>query len=66
MWLIAIGLIKKVAIADFLAREVVDPVFAVPEAYSGADVVVRHVRLRGADLLRLLAATPTSRSASRC
>jgi D-alanyl-lipoteichoic acid acyltransferase DltB (MBOAT superfamily) len=39
MWLIAIGLIKKVAIADFLAREVVDPVFAVPEAYSGADVV---------------------------
>ncbi len=39
MWLIAIGLIKKVAIADYLAREVVDPVFAVPEAYSGADVV---------------------------
>ncbi len=39
MWLIAIGLIKKVAIADFLAREVVDPVFAVPEAYSGADVI---------------------------
>ncbi|HEX8084378.1 MAG TPA: MBOAT family protein [Solirubrobacteraceae bacterium] len=39
MWLIAIGLIKKVAIADFLAREVVDPVFAVPGAYSGADVV---------------------------
>ena len=39
MWLIAIGLIKKVAIADYLAREVVDPVFAVPEAYSGADVI---------------------------
>ncbi|HEX8121625.1 MAG TPA: MBOAT family protein [Solirubrobacteraceae bacterium] len=39
MWLIAIGLIKKVAIADFLAREVVDPVFAVPGAYSGADVI---------------------------
>ncbi|MDX6722893.1 MAG: alginate O-acetyltransferase complex protein AlgI, partial [Solirubrobacteraceae bacterium] len=37
MWLIAIGLIKKVAIADFLAREVVDPVFAVPEAYSAPD-----------------------------
>ena len=27
-WLIALGLIKKVAIADFLARTVVDPVFA--------------------------------------
>src|SRR5918997_594563 len=39
IWLIAIGLIKKVAIADYLAREVVDPVFAVPEAYSGADVI---------------------------
>ncbi|HEV3002046.1 MAG TPA: MBOAT family protein [Solirubrobacteraceae bacterium] len=39
MWLIAIGLVKKVAIADYLAREVADPVFAVPEAHSGADVV---------------------------
>jgi len=39
MWLIAIGLIKKVAIADFLAREVVDPVFAVPEAYAAPDVI---------------------------
>jgi alginate O-acetyltransferase complex protein AlgI len=35
--LIALGLVKKVAIADFLAREVVDPVFAVPEAYAAAD-----------------------------
>ena len=39
MWLIALGLIKKVAIADFLAREVVDPVFAVPEAYAAPDVI---------------------------
>ncbi|HEX8207791.1 MAG TPA: MBOAT family protein [Solirubrobacteraceae bacterium] len=39
MWLIAIGLVKKVAIADFLAREVVDPVFAVPEAYAAPDVI---------------------------
>jgi D-alanyl-lipoteichoic acid acyltransferase DltB (MBOAT superfamily) len=38
MWLIAIGLIKKVAIADYLAREIVDPVFAVPEAYAAPDV----------------------------
>jgi alginate O-acetyltransferase complex protein AlgI len=36
--LIALGLVKKVAIADFLARSVVDPVFAVPQAFSGPDV----------------------------
>ncbi len=38
--LIALGLIKKVMIADFLAREVVDPVFAVPGAYSAPDVLL--------------------------
>jgi alginate O-acetyltransferase complex protein AlgI len=38
--LIGVGLIKKVAIADYLAREVVDPVFAVPQAYSAQDVVL--------------------------
>jgi alginate O-acetyltransferase complex protein AlgI len=38
--LIVIGLVKKVAIADTLAREVVDPVFAVPEAYGSADVLL--------------------------
>jgi D-alanyl-lipoteichoic acid acyltransferase DltB (MBOAT superfamily) len=37
VWLIAFGLIKKVVIADFLARSVVDPVFAVPEAYGAPD-----------------------------
>jgi alginate O-acetyltransferase complex protein AlgI len=35
--LIAFGLVKKVVIADALARSVVDPVFAVPEAYGGPD-----------------------------
>ena len=35
--LVVIGLVKKVAIADFLAREVVDPVFAVPESYAAPD-----------------------------
>jgi D-alanyl-lipoteichoic acid acyltransferase DltB (MBOAT superfamily) len=35
--LIAFGLVKKVVIADFLARSAVDPVFAVPEAYGGPD-----------------------------
>src|SRR5919202_284836 len=35
--LIGLGLVKKVLIADFLARSVVDPVFAVPEAYGAPD-----------------------------
>jgi alginate O-acetyltransferase complex protein AlgI len=38
--LIALGLIKKVAIADFLARSVVDDVFAVPQAYDAPDVAL--------------------------
>jgi alginate O-acetyltransferase complex protein AlgI len=38
--LVAVGLIKKVAVADTLARELVDPVFAVPESYSAPDVAL--------------------------
>ncbi len=38
--LIVIGLVKKVAIADYLAREVVDPVFGVPQAFSAPDVLL--------------------------
>ncbi len=38
--LIALGLVKKVVIADYLARAVVDPVFGVPEAYAGVDVLL--------------------------
>lgn len=38
--LIAIGLVKKVVIADALARGVVDPVYAVPEAYYSPDVLL--------------------------
>src|SRR3954470_11578118 len=38
--LIALGLVKKVAIADYLARAVVDPVFAVPTAYHAPDVLL--------------------------
>jgi D-alanyl-lipoteichoic acid acyltransferase DltB (MBOAT superfamily) len=37
MALVALGLIKKVAIADVLARGIVDPVFAVPQAYDAPD-----------------------------
>ena len=38
--LICVGLVKKVAIADFLAREIADPVFAVPQAYAAPDVLL--------------------------
>ena len=38
--LIALGLVKKVAIADLLARSVVDDVFAVPQAYAAPDVAL--------------------------
>ena len=37
------GLVKKVVIADFLARSVVDPVFAVPQAYDAPDVAARRL-----------------------
>src|SRR4029079_18882328 len=36
--LIALGLVKKLAIADTLARSVVAPVFAVPDAYAAPDL----------------------------
>jgi D-alanyl-lipoteichoic acid acyltransferase DltB (MBOAT superfamily) len=38
--LIALGLVKKVAIADYLGRVVVDPVFGVPQAYHASDVLL--------------------------
>ncbi|MCK9250469.1 MAG: MBOAT family protein [Solirubrobacteraceae bacterium] len=38
--LICLGLVKKVVLADALARQVVDPVFAVPEAYGTPDVTL--------------------------
>jgi alginate O-acetyltransferase complex protein AlgI len=38
--LIGVGLVKKVAIADYLAREVVDPVFGVPQAYDAPDIAL--------------------------
>ncbi|MGH2839306.1 MAG: MBOAT family O-acyltransferase [Solirubrobacteraceae bacterium] len=40
VFLIVVGLIKKVAVADTLAREVVDPVFSVPQAFSAPDVIL--------------------------
>jgi D-alanyl-lipoteichoic acid acyltransferase DltB (MBOAT superfamily) len=38
--LIGLGLIKKVVIADYLGRTVVDPVFGVPQAYHAPDVLL--------------------------
>jgi alginate O-acetyltransferase complex protein AlgI len=38
--LIALGLVKKVVVADFLARSIADPVFAVPQAYGAPDVIL--------------------------
>jgi alginate O-acetyltransferase complex protein AlgI len=38
--LICIGLVKKVVLADFLARSIVDPVFAVPELYHTPDALL--------------------------
>ncbi|PIE64481.1 MAG: membrane-bound O-acyltransferase family protein, partial [Deltaproteobacteria bacterium] len=40
MWLIGIGLFKKVAIADFLAHNIADRVFQTPELFSSADVLL--------------------------
>jgi D-alanyl-lipoteichoic acid acyltransferase DltB (MBOAT superfamily) len=38
--LIGVGLVKKVLIADYLGRTVVDPVFGVPQAYHAPDVLL--------------------------
>ncbi len=38
--LIGMGLVKKVVIADYLGRTVVDPVFGVPQAYHAPDVLL--------------------------
>jgi alginate O-acetyltransferase complex protein AlgI len=38
--LIALGLVKKLMIADYLARELVDPVFAVPQAFAAPDALL--------------------------
>jgi alginate O-acetyltransferase complex protein AlgI len=40
MMLIGVGLVKKVVLADYLARTVVDPVFAVPQSYGTPDVLL--------------------------
>src|SRR5215218_11079088 len=38
--LVGLGLVKKVLIADFLAREVADPVFGVPGAFAAPDIIL--------------------------
>jgi alginate O-acetyltransferase complex protein AlgI len=38
--LIALGVVEKVVIADYLARTIVEPVFAVPQAYTGPNLLL--------------------------
>jgi alginate O-acetyltransferase complex protein AlgI len=38
--LIGVGLVKKVVLADYLARAIVDPVFAVPQSYGTPDALL--------------------------
>jgi alginate O-acetyltransferase complex protein AlgI len=40
LWLIGLGLVEKVVLADYLARSLVDRVFAVPQAYAAPDVAL--------------------------
>jgi alginate O-acetyltransferase complex protein AlgI len=40
LFLIGMGLVKKVVIADYLGRTIVDPVFGVPQAYHAPDVLL--------------------------
>ncbi|MCW2967100.1 MAG: rane bound O-acyl transferase family protein, partial [Solirubrobacteraceae bacterium] len=40
VFLICLGLVKKVVLADLIARNLVDPVYAVPEAYGSADTML--------------------------
>jgi alginate O-acetyltransferase complex protein AlgI len=40
VFLICLGLVKKVVLADLIARNLVDPVYAVPEAYGSADTLL--------------------------
>src|SRR4051812_38575033 len=37
--LVGMGLVKKVMIADYLGRTIVDPAFGVPQAYHGPDLL---------------------------
>jgi D-alanyl-lipoteichoic acid acyltransferase DltB (MBOAT superfamily) len=40
LFLIGMGLVKKVVIADYLGRTIVDPVFGVPQAYHAPDILL--------------------------
>jgi alginate O-acetyltransferase complex protein AlgI len=39
-WLIAAGLVKKVVVAEYLATEIVDPLFALPFQHGGIEALV--------------------------
>ena len=52
LFLIGIGLVKKLMIADYLAVNLVNRVFDFPNLYTGGEVLVACLRLRVPDLLR--------------
>ena len=52
--LIATGLFKKVVIANYLAANIVDGVFAAPGQHSSLEILLARLRLRRPDLRRLL------------
>ena len=52
LFLIGMGLMKKLLIADFLGANLVNRVFDFPNLYSGTEDADRGLRLRAADLLR--------------
>ena len=64
--LIALGLVKKVLIADYLARDVVDPVFGVPAGLRGARRCWSPPTPTRPRSTATSPATPTWRSGSRC
>jgi alginate O-acetyltransferase complex protein AlgI len=39
-WLIAVGLVKKVVVASYLAEEIVDPLFGFPGQHGGVEALV--------------------------
>ena len=65
VFLICLGLVKKVVLADLIARNLVDPVYAVPEAYGTPTRCWRSTATRRRSTATS-PATPTSRSAWRC
>jgi len=64
-FLIALGLLKKALIADYLAESLVNRVFDTPKLYSGAEVLIAVCTLTRCSCITTSRATPISRAARR-